>query len=256
MAEPLIELEDVSYRYGDTSALEHIFLTVEKGEFWAVIGPNGSGKSTLIKLILGLIRPLSGQIRLFGQDSSDFREKEKIGYVSQKSNACNRASPATVREVVRSGLVKKTGLFRRYPADANEKVDSALAAVGMEDFTERSIGDLSGGQQQRVFIARALISDPELLVLDEPTVGIDRKHMQSFYNMLGRLNREKGIAIVLVTHDVDTVSELVTHVACVNRSIHFHGPHEEYSRQEDRIRSEWYGHAVRRVHHGRKAADA
>ncbi|SIT82162.1 metal ABC transporter ATP-binding protein [Edaphobacillus lindanitolerans] len=249
MPDVLIELEDVSYRYGDETALEHVSLQVRKGEFWAVIGPNGSGKSTLIKLILGLIAPQTGQVQLFGKPVGTFRNKERIGYVSQKSNAFNSAFPATVSEVVKSGLVKKTGMFRRYPEDADEKVMRALDAVGMAEYAGRSIGRLSGGQQQRVFIARALISGPELLILDEPTVGIDREHMESFYDMLGRLNREKSIAILLVTHDVDTVSELVTHVACVNRSIHFHGPQEEYNRREERIRNDWYGHPVRRIRH-------
>ncbi|WP_040228814.1 metal ABC transporter ATP-binding protein [Bhargavaea cecembensis] len=255
MPEILIELENVSYRYGETTALERVSLQVREGEFWAVIGPNGSGKSTLLKLVLGLIEPQAGQVRLFSEPAASFRSKEKIGYVSQKSNAFNSAFPATVREVVRSGLVKKTGLFRRFPSDWEAKVTKALAAVGMESYAGRSIGQLSGGQQQRVFIARALISNPELLILDEPTVGIDRQHMESFYDMLGRLNREKGIAILLVTHDVDTVSELVTHVACVNRSIHFHGPHEEYNRQEERFRNEWYGHPVRRVHHDKEGGE-
>ncbi|MET3574754.1 metal ABC transporter ATP-binding protein [Bhargavaea ullalensis] len=254
MPDILIELEDVSYRYGDETALDHVSLQVRKGEFWAVIGPNGSGKSTLIKLILGLISPRTGSVRLFGEPAAMFRDKERIGYVSQKSNAFNSAFPATVSEVVRSGLVKKTGMFRRYPADADEQVLKALQAVGMEAYAGRGIGQLSGGQQQRVFIARALISHPELMILDEPTVGIDRKHMESFYDMLGRLNREQGIAILLVTHDVDTVSELVTHVACVNRSIHFHGPSEEFSRREASIRNDWYGHPVRRVHHGKGGA--
>ena len=248
MSKPLIELKNVSFQYENTHALNNISFKVDEGDFLAIIGPNGSGKSTLLKLILGLEKPTAGEIKLFGLASNQFREREWIGYVSQKSNAFNSAFPATVEEVVKSGLVKKLGFFKQIPKDASKKAEEVLKAVGLENLAKRNIGQLSGGQQQRVFIARALIAQPKVLILDEPTVGIDHENVQSFYDMLARLNREQNQTIILVTHDVDTVSNRISHVACLNQTIHFHGYKEEFDTiSQDQIDA-LYGHAVRKVH--------
>ena len=246
-----IELQDVSFQYDQTVVLKNISLQVKQGDFLAVLGPNGSGKSTLLKIILGLLKPSSGKVELFGQKSRDFKNREWIGYVSQKSNAFNSGFPATVYEVVASGLVKKSGLFNKYPKDVKQRVEKALLAVGMVDFLNQSIGELSGGQQQRVFIARALVAEPKCLILDEPTVGIDHQHVQSFYNMLAELNREQQITLILVTHDVDTVSSNISHVACLNQTIHFHGFKNDFNQLSDEDRQAWYGHSVRKIHHAK-----
>ena len=244
-----IELNNVSFHYDQTVVLKNISLQVKQGDFLAVLGPNGSEKSTLMKIILGLLKPTSGNVQLFGETSRDFKKREWIGYVSQKSNAFNSGFPATVSEVVESGLVKKTGLFKKYPKDASVRVEKALRSVGMEDFTKKSIGELSGGQQQRVFIARALVAEPKCLILDEPTVGIDHQHVQSFYHMLAYLNREQNITLILVTHDVDTVSNQISHVACLNQTIHFHGFKNEFNQISEEELQAWYGHSVRKIHH-------
>ena len=185
------------------------------------MGPNGSGKSTLLKCLLGVLKPKEGSIRVFGVDSKKFKEWNKVGYVSQKANSFNSGFPATVSEVVSMGLVSKKGFFAFTKED--KKVEKAIADVGMSEFQGRNIGELSGGQQQRVFIARALVSDPELLILDEPTVGIDVKNVESFYEILEDLNKRLGITLILVTHDMGAVTEKVTHVACLNQHLHFHG---------------------------------
>lgn len=244
-----IELQNVNFQYDQTSVLKNISLRVKQGDFLAVIGPNGSGKSTLLKIILGLLKPTSGSVALFGEKSRNFKNREWLGYVSQKSNAFNTGFPATVYEVVISGLVKQTGLFKKYPKDAPQRVEKALHAVGMEQFMNQPIGELSGGQQQRVFIARALVAEPKCLILDEPTVGIDHQHVQSFYNMLAELNREQNITLILVTHDVDTVSSKISHVACLNQTIHFHGFKSDFNQLSDEDRQAWYGHSVRKIHH-------
>ena len=250
MTQPLIGLKNVSFRYEQQLILKHIDFTLNPGEFWALIGPNGSGKSTMIQLILGLLEPTEGEVKLFGQPNHSFKERDKIGFVSQKSNSFNSTFPATVFEVVRSGLTKKKGLFRSFHAKDHEKVMEALRLVHMEDFSKRPIGALSGGQQQRVFIARALVSDPELLIMDEPTVGIDQENVKQFYQLIEQLNEQQGIAILLVTHEIDLVTSLASHVACLNQEMHFHGGQKQYEQMEDDDVSKWYGHPVKRVHGG------
>lgn len=248
MSEPIIEMKNVSFQYEYTQVLNNISFKVNEGDFLAILGPNGSGKSTLLKILLGLLKPQSGEIKLFGQPNETFRQREWIGYVSQKSNAFNSGFPATVEEVVKSGLTKKVGMFKRMPKDALLQVQDALKAVGMERFSKKNIGELSGGQQQRVFIARALIAKPKILVMDEPTVGIDHENVQSFYDMLYSLNKEQNITIILVTHDVDTVSNRISHVACLNQTIHFHGYKQEFDEISQEQLDKWQGHAVRKIH--------
>ncbi|MFS0575231.1 metal ABC transporter ATP-binding protein [Sporosarcina sp. 179-K 3D1 HS] len=248
MTNSIIQLDDVSFSYDHSLVLDKITLQVNEGEFWALIGPNGSGKSTLINIILGLLKPSRGKLELFGENIDTFKERERIGYVSQKSNSFNTGFPATVLEVVRSGLTRKKGLLKRFTDADRKRALDALQMVGMASFADQSIGELSGGQQQRVFIARALVGEPDLLIMDEPTVGIDQQNVASFYSMLNELNREHGIAIVLVTHEIDLVTDLATHVACLNRTVHFHGMQSDYKKMDDADISKWYGHPVRRVH--------
>lgn len=245
MKKTLVELNHVSFKYEYAKVLEDVSLKVNEGDFLAIVGPNGSGKSTLLKLMIGLLKPTSGEIQLFGKPINTFQKREWIGYVSQKSNAFNSAFPATVEEVVQSGLVKKVGLFKKLPKDTKERVTFALKAVDMENFRKKNIGELSGGQQQRVFIARALISNPKLLILDEPTVGVDMKNVQSFYDMLGRLNKELNMTIILVTHDIETPSNQLQKVIFMNQKIHFHGEKEKYYEIPKEQIYEWFGHSVR-----------
>jgi len=245
----IIEIKQLSYRYEKESVLEDITIIVPDGSFLAIVGPNGSGKSTLLKLILGLLKPQKGDIFLFGQEISKFKDWQKIGYVSQKANSFNTGFPATVFEVVSSGLTKKLGLFTFFKKEHRQKVMDALDSVGMMAFSHRNIGELSGGQQQRVFIARALVSEPKLLILDEPTVGVDADNVHSFYEMLGDLNTSSGITLLLVTHDIGTISDKVTHVACLNKHLHFHGNTEEFEQVSRNGLSKVYGHDVHVLAH-------
>lgn len=245
----ILEIENLTFRYEERNVLEDIQLQVPKGAFLGLVGPNGSGKSTLLKCILGILKPKQGTIRLFGMDSKKFKDWNKIGYVSQKANSFNSGFPATVFEVVSMGLVSKKGLFRFLTKMDKAKVTKAIADVGMSEFMNRNIGELSGGQQQRVFIARALVSEPELLILDEPTVGIDVKNVESFYDMLEHLNKHLGITLILVTHDMGAVTEKVTHVACLNQRLHFHGNVDAFQKLEDAEMSLLYGYHVHRLEH-------
>ncbi|MCM3566594.1 metal ABC transporter ATP-binding protein [Neobacillus mesonae] len=245
----IIEISHLFYRYEKDIVLNDINLTVPPKSFLAIVGPNGSGKSTLLKLILGLLKPQKGKVQLFGQDISKFKDWQKIGYVSQKANSFNTGFPATVFEVVSSGLTKKIGLFKSFKKVDAAKVMKALEAVGMETFHNRNIGELSGGQQQRVFIARALVSDPKLLILDEPTVGVDAQNVSSFYQMLSDLNTTQGITLILVTHDIGTISDKVSHVACLNKHLFFHGDTDEFEQMRMEELSKTYGHDIKLLTH-------
>ncbi|AIM15626.1 MULTISPECIES: metal ABC transporter ATP-binding protein [Neobacillus] len=247
--ESIIEIKNVYYQYEKDYVLENISLSIPKGAFLAIVGPNGSGKSTLLKLILGLLKVQTGKIYLFGQEQSKFKDWQKIGYVSQKANSFNTGFPATVFEVVASGLTKKMGIFKVFKKEHSAQVLAALEAVGMRDFINRNIGELSGGQQQRVFIARALVSEPELLILDEPTVGVDVENVNNFYQMLAHLNKNKGITLLMVTHDIGTVSDKVSHVACLNKHLHFHGDTNQFEQMRMEEMSKVYGHDVHLLTH-------
>jgi zinc transport system ATP-binding protein len=200
MNEPVLEMANVTFAYGERPAVEEVSLRIERGEFAAVVGPNGSGKSTLIRLALGLLRPQAGTVRLLGSPVERFREWTRVGYVPQLSSGVTGRFPITVAEVVAHG--RYTGfdplaIFRR---TGGGEVREALEAVGAGHLAGRRIGELSVGQQQRVLVARGLVR---------------------------RLNRERGMTILMVTHDIGTVLREASTVACINRTVSFHGaPHE------------------------------
>lgn len=224
-----IVLRDVSFGYGDESVLEHIDLDVRRGEFLGLLGPNGSGKSTLLKIILGLIKPRGGHVELFGQPASRFTARWRIGYVSQRLSTFDAQFPATVTEVVGMGRFARLGPLRRPGAADRQAVDRAIDAVEMGPYRERRIGRLSIGQQQRAFIARAIASEAEVLILDEPTAAVDARAQESFYHLLEHLNDDLGLTIVLVEHDLGMVASHVDEVAVLNRRIIFRGPPADFA---------------------------
>lgn len=249
MANSIIRLENIHFSYEDKKVLEDVNLNVEEGMFMGLVGPNGGGKSTLIKLILGLEQPNQGSIYLLNKPISKFKDWNRIGFVSQKANTFNKGFPATVFEVVAMGLTAKIGYFKWMNKQDKEKVYHAIHLVGMGDYAKRNIGELSGGQQQRIFIARALVSEPKLLILDEPTVGIDYKYVELFYELLHKLNREENITLLLVSHDTGAMTKYVTNVVCLNRHLHFHGRSDEYTDLSADYLSEIYGHPVQVIVH-------
>lgn len=249
MSEIVLDVQGVSFLYGHQKVLDNITFKLRRGEMLGLVGPNGSGKSTLLKVILGLLPLQNGSISWFGSPLQRLHERWRIGYVSQKANSFNSGFPATVEEVVMMGLTGKMGYFRRPGKAEKEKVSKAIALVGLTGFEKRNIGRLSGGQQQRVFIARALVSDPEVLILDEPTVGVDARSEEEFYNLLQSLNKEKNISLILVTHDMGVVSKKMQSIACLNHQLHFHGDAEEFERLRPEILLRSYGHDVHVLHH-------
>jgi zinc transport system ATP-binding protein len=222
MNEPEVaKLKDIRVSYGDIPALEDVTLSIFQHDFLGIIGPNGGGKSTLLKVILGLVKPDSGSVSVFGKTPEQARSR--IGYVSQRPSF-DRDFPASVWDVVMMGRYNKTGLLHHYNREDKNDVEKALARVGMQDYRDKQIGRLSGGQQQRVFVARALVAAPELLLLDEPTASIDPTMQTEFYELLDELKR--GLTIVMVSHDIGAVSVYVDKIACLNRQLYYHGSKE------------------------------
>jgi zinc transport system ATP-binding protein len=209
-------MENVSFSYEKTPILENVNLYVDKGDFVGIIGPNGSAKTTLIKLMIGLLKPSEGKIKLFGKAIDDFKDYHKIGYVSQNVRNFNQMFPATVEEVVGAGVNARKSLISRIKGEDKDRIDEALKKVEMLDYKKQKVGNLSGGQKQRVFIARALINNPEILFMDEPLVGVDLDSQNKFYALLDRLREEYNITIVMVSHDIGIISEKVNRLFCLS----------------------------------------
>lgn len=217
----LIELENVCVSYGRTPALENVNLQIQEKDFLGLIGPNGGGKTTILKTILGLIKPSTGRVKVFGKKASEGRNR--LGYVPQHS-VFDSQFPISVWDVVLTGRLGKKGINEKYDKTDEEIAGESLEIVDMLDYKDRHITALSGGQRQRVFIARALTSKPKILLLDEPTASVD-VHMESqLYELLKNLNED--IAIVLATHDVGVVSSYVKNIACVNKRVSYHSAGE------------------------------
>lgn len=231
----LVQLKKVSFAYNGEFAVKNIDLVIKRGDFLGIIGPNGSGKTTLLKIMLGLIQPQQGTVQLFGQQIHQFKNWSKIGYVPQKAGSNVINFPISVEEVVGMN------------GSSQNEITSALCEVEMIDHKKRLLRELSGGQQQRVLIARALVTRPELMILDEPTVGVDTDSQTKFFNLLKNLNRNFKLTLVLVSHDIEVVFQEVSEVACLNATLVYHG------KPQDIINSEHleklYGKEVRFVVH-------
>ncbi|MCG2500042.1 metal ABC transporter ATP-binding protein [Staphylococcus epidermidis] len=248
MTTPVFELRNLDYYFDNKHVLENINIKINKGEFLAIVGPNGAGKSTLLKVILGLLPIQKGEIIVEGKPLKGNKSSLKISYVSQKASAFNAGFPASVKEVVLSGLTKTKKIFQRFNKSDYQKVKKVLERLNISHLITKNIAELSGGQQQRVLIARALISNPSVLVLDEPTNGIDAKHVSEFYDTLDKLKKQ-GITIILVTHDIGVVADTATEVACLNKHLHFHGSTEAFKSLDEVEISKIYGHPIQFVDH-------
>lgn len=225
----MINISDISFSYGNSQILDHASLHVSEGHFSALIGSNGAGKSTLMKLMLGEMRlgKDNGSIQLMGQDIRQFKEWKKISYVPQNGMVSYRDFPASVEEIVMANLYSQIGRFRFPGKKEKEQVHQALCQVGMEDYQNRLIGRLSGGQQQRVLLARSLVNHPQLLLLDEPTSGIDEQNTNEFYQLLQRLNQKRDMTILMVTHDLQSLHDLADDVWLLEDGKTRLLPHEE-----------------------------
>jgi len=228
----IIELKDVSFAYEKEAVVKDVSLVVHKGDYLGIIGPNGGGKSTLLKLILGLLSPTRGEILLFGKSINQFKDWPKFGYISQVVAHTDPHFPMTVQEVVTMGRYPRLGLIHFPTKEDKDKVQKALEQVEMWEFRDRLIGDLSGGQKQRVFIARALAGEPEVIVLDEPTAGVDVKTQKQFYSLLQKLNKELELTLVLVSHELDIIEKEATEIAYINGSLIYYGAADKFVHSE------------------------
>ena len=241
MTNPIIQVDGLSASYDHKTVLSQVNLTVYEHDFLGVIGPNGGGKTTLIKSILGLHQPDTGKIRFFkqGKEVSEI----KMGYLPQY-NTIDKKFPISVYEVILSGLSKQKSLFRRYNDEHHESVRQMIVRMGLEGLEHRAIGELSGGQLQRTLLGRALVSNPEVVILDEPSTYIDKRFETKLYSLLEEINQER--AIILVSHDIGTVLKNVKTIACVNETVHYH-PHTE-------VPTEWleehFGCPIEMLGHG------
>ncbi len=214
--QPLVELNDVTFGYGAEPVLEDICLHLHPGQFAALVGPSGAGKTSLLKLILGTLQPTRGEICIHGE-ALNGRPAPCVGYVPQLETVDWRF-PVTVEQVVWMGRVQRSGMWPWPSAEDKERVRAVLERLGIPDLAGRHIRDLSGGQQQRVFLARALIAEPDLLVLDEPTTGVDMRTAENVLHMLADLNQQ-GMTILLTTHDLNAAAAHLPWVICLNRRI-------------------------------------
>jgi zinc transport system ATP-binding protein len=245
---PIIKVTGLSYYYDSIATLDNISFTVGKGDFLGIIGPNGAGKTTLFQCMLGIIHDYEGEINLFGFDIKQNKKIfQKIGYVPQKKNV-ELTFPATVKEVVSLGVIGMK--------NSKDDIDTAIDYVELGAYRDKRIGELSEGQQQRAIIAKALVKQPELLILDEPTTGIDSVTQERFYELLTKLNKDKGITIVWSSHDMNAVERLANKVACIDRKLFFHGQSEDFFGNEERMKSyvEFAMQSHMNLHFGNKSS--
>jgi zinc transport system ATP-binding protein len=214
---PIFDVKNLSFIVRGQTILENISFEIFNGEYIAIIGPNGGGKTTLIRMLLGLEKPTSGKIQIFGKKLENFKEWYKIGYVPQRAAHVDRNFPATVEDIVKMGRIAKRKLFSALSKEDKDAVHDAMLKMDIVNLKDKMVGTLSGGQRQRVMIARALASSPEILILDEPNTGVDVKSQQRFYKLLAKLNKEEGITILFITHDIGVIADDIGRLFTINQ---------------------------------------
>ena len=223
MAENIIEARDLGFDYGEGWVFHKLNLDIPRGDFVAVIGANGAGKSTLMKMLAHAMPPTLGEIFYYGQPIEKFTAWHKVGYVPQNPAKMQRGFPISVEEVVSLGLLEPGRFTLRFNRHQQEAVEKVLADFRLNDLRHRKIGELSGGQQQRVFLARAMVKQPEILLLDEPATGIDTGSKVALYAMLKEINQNQGVTIVMISHDLELAAEAAKSALCINHGLCFRG---------------------------------
>ncbi len=248
----IIEVKDLSVRYGATVALSNADFSVEKGDYVGLAGPNGAGKSSLIKAILGLVPVSSGSVKVFGQEMGfGFSGWRRIGYLPQTAAAMNQIFPATAAEAVRLGALAGKGFPRRLTSADAAAADRMMKKLNIHDLRDRPVTELSGGEQQRVFLARALVNDPELLILDEPSTGLDPEAREDFFSLVHRLNLEKGVTVIMITHDTGQIGHYAKKLLYVDKKVVFYGSFGDFclSPEAEKKFGEFAHHLICHQHH-------
>lgn len=229
---PIIEAKNLSVNYGQTEALKNVSLVVEQGDFIGLAGPNGAGKTTLVKAILGLLPVLSGKIELFGIEKEKFNDWGKIGYLPQKLSTINALFPATVDEVVTLGLLSQKKIPRRIGFSDRKRANEILQELGIDNLKKKMLSELSGGQQQKVLLARALVSNPQVLIFDEPSTALDPESREFFFQLIQKLNKQKGITVILITHDTSYIGQYANKLLYVDKSLVYFGKFSDFCRDQ------------------------
>jgi len=214
---PIFDVKNLSFALRENTILSNISLEIFHGEYIAIIGPNGGGKTTLIRMLLGLEKPTSGELKLFGKRISKFKEWHKIGFVPQRASLVDENFPATVQDIVKMGRIAKYGIFAGFSKKDTQVVEDAMRKMDILHLKGKMVGTLSGGQRQRTMIARALASSPEVLILDEPNTGVDMISQRRFYKLLSKLNKEEKITIIFITHDIGVIADDITRLFTINQ---------------------------------------
>ncbi len=225
--EVCLEADNISFSYGTDLVLENVSLKINQGEFVGIAGPNGAGKTTLMKILVGLLEPQKGKVEFTCQeDTCDGTTKCRpcIGYVPQQPLLREQQFPVTVREVVEMGRFSQIGTFRSLTKKDQEEIDNAIKEAGLNSIENVLFGDLSGGQQQRVLVARALVSNPHLLALDEPTSGVDARGKKDFYELLNHLHDKHNMSVIIILHDLPDLTERVDRLIFLQKKIIYDGP--------------------------------
>jgi zinc transport system ATP-binding protein len=236
---PIFDIKNLSFVVKDQTILSNISLEIFRSEYIAIIGPNGGGKTTLIRMLLGLEKPTSGEVKIYGKKLSNFKEWHKIGYVPQRASHVDASFPATVLDIVKMGRTSQRSMFGAFSELDNQLVNDAMLKMDIVDLKDKMIGTLSGGQRQRAMIARALASKPEILILDEPNTGVDAVSQKKFYALLRELNKKEGITIVFITHDIGVIADDIARLFTINqKAVICNNPKQTLSCEE---MSELYG---------------
>jgi zinc transport system ATP-binding protein len=230
---PILSINNLCFGYGKVEVICSISFTVEQGDYIALVGPNGAGKTTLIKNILGLVNQDNGRIELFGINRHNFVDWKRIGYLPQRSNVFNPLFPATVKEVVGLGLLSQKRFPKRYDAADFEQIKQTLDLMGITELKNKLVSELSGGQQQRVFLARAMVTNPDLLILDEPSTALDPRSRESFFDLMQTLNQEKKITIILITHDPAQIGQYANKLLYLDKKIVFYGSFADFCKSDE-----------------------
>jgi zinc transport system ATP-binding protein len=229
----IVSAQGLSFQYNSTEILADVSFSLTTGDYVGIVGPNGSGKTTLIKVILGFLEPSRGKVSLFGYRPSDFPAWHKVGYLPQKLNSFNPHFPATVKEIVALGLLSRKGFPKRISRSDDAAIDSALSLMDISPIKNELIGELSGGQQQRALIAKALVSEPELLILDEPTTALDPEAREKFFSTLQSLNERKKVTMVIITHDIGTIGKYASRLLYLDNRVIFYGTFDAFCTSSD-----------------------